>query len=165
MPANRIQHYVPKCHLRPFCSGSEAVNLYNIRRDKLIEGAPIKGQCARTYFYGKDGKLERALQPIEGFYATTVAKLTNDHRSATPADLANLRDFTLLQTFRTYGYIEKLLAVSDSHYADLEVAHARHRRGSHRHVDTTLPGLQEARSRPRDLTDRQSNAPAIHYVG
>ena len=160
MPANRIQHYVPKCHLRPFCSGSEAVNLYNIRRDKLIEGAPIKGQCARTYFYGKDGKLERALQPIEGFYATTVAKLTNDHRSATPADLANLRDFTLLQTFRTYGYIEKLLAVSDSHYADLEVGAHRRRRNcracstpqrkpsSCRYNTSWTPGSTQQTSRP-----------------
>jgi hypothetical protein len=124
MPANQNQHYVPKCHLRPFCLGSEAINLYNIRQDRLIERAPIKGQCARTYFYGRDGALERALQPLEGLYATTVAKLENDPASVTPKDLAHLRDSMLLQTFRTYGYIEKLMAASDHHYADLKAAAA-----------------------------------------
>jgi hypothetical protein len=124
MPQNKLQHYVPKCHLRPFCLDSEAsvINLYNITRNKLIEGAPIKGQCARNYFYGKDASLERALQDPEGTYAAVVAKATSDPGSITSGDLARLREFTLLQTFRTYGFVEKLMAMSERHYADLEAA-------------------------------------------
>jgi hypothetical protein len=103
-------------------SEGSAINLYNITRDRLIEGAPIKGQCASNYFYGKDGLLERALQKPEGAYAAIVAKTANDPGSITSVELARLREFTLLQTLRTYGYVEKLMAMSDQHYADLEAA-------------------------------------------
>jgi uncharacterized protein DUF4238 len=124
MPQNKLQHYVPKCHLRPFCSDPQgsAVNVYNISRDRLIKDAPIKGQCARNYFYGKDGLLERALQEPESAYGAIVAKATNDPGSITSGDLALLREFTLLQMFRPYGYVEKLMAMSDRHYADLQAA-------------------------------------------
>jgi len=124
MPQNKLQHYVPKCHLRPFCldSGGSAINLYNIARDKLIEGASIKGQCARDYFYGKDRVLERALQEPEGAYAAIVDKAANDPSSITSTELGRLREFTLLQTLRTYSYVEKLMAMSDQHYVDLEAA-------------------------------------------
>src|SRR5436190_22984104 len=120
MPQNKLQHYVPKCHLHHFCleSGGSAINLYNITRDRLIEGAPIKRQCARNYFYGQDGSLERALQEPEGAYAAIVAKAANEPGSITSMELARLREFTLLQTLRTYGYVEKLMAMSDRHYAD-----------------------------------------------
>lgn len=122
MPQNKIQHYVPKCHLRPFCLDGSSINLYNIGQDRLIEGAPIKGQCARNYFYGKDGALEQALQEPEGVYATIVAKATNDPSSISVGDLAGLRELTLLQTFRTYGYVEKLMAFTDQFHADMAVA-------------------------------------------
>src|SRR5262249_5330903 len=94
MPQNKLQHYVPKCHLRPFCldSGGSAINLYNIARDRLIEGAPIKGQCARDYFYGKDRVLERALQEPEGAYAAIVDKAANDPGSITSMELGRLRE-------------------------------------------------------------------------
>jgi Protein of unknown function (DUF4238) len=124
MPQNKLQHYVPKCHLRPFCSDPQgfAVNLYNISRDRLIKDAPIKGQCARNYFYGEDGLLERALQEPESAYGAIVAKARSDTGSITSKDLAFLREFTLLQTFRSYGYAEKLMAMSDRRYADLQAA-------------------------------------------
>lgn len=124
MPENKLQHYVPKCHLRPFSLDSErsAINLYNIARGRLIKGAPIKGQCARSYFYGTDPLLERALQEPEGAYAAVVAKVTCEPSSITSEDLACLREFTLLQTFRTYGYVEKLIAMADQHYADIKAA-------------------------------------------
>jgi Protein of unknown function (DUF4238) len=118
---------VPKCHLRPFCSDAEgpAVNLYNITRNRVIEGAPIKGQCARNYFYGKDGLLERALQEPKGAYGAIVAKAAKDPGSITSGDLVELREFTLLQTFRTYGYVEKMIAIGDRQYADWEAAAPR----------------------------------------
>jgi hypothetical protein len=88
----------------------------------LIEGAPIKGQCARDYFYGKDRILEHALEEPEGAYAAIVDKAAKDPGSITSMEFARLREFTLLQTFRTYGFVEKLMAVSARHYNDLEAA-------------------------------------------
>jgi hypothetical protein len=37
-----------------------SINLYNIRADRLISDAPVKGQCACHYWYGDDGQLEAA---------------------------------------------------------------------------------------------------------
>jgi hypothetical protein len=110
MPENKLQHYVPKCHLRPFFSGNEgaAINLYSVGSDRLILSAPMKDQCARDYFYGKDKRLERALQDPEGSYATVVAKAAAEPTSIDAEDLAILREFALLQSFRTYGRVEKL---------------------------------------------------------
>jgi hypothetical protein len=112
MPENKLQHYVPKCHLRPFCSeeGSAAINVFNIERSKVFQNAPIKGQCARDYFYGKDLILEKALQASEVQYGATIAKLNRDPGSVAVGNLTTLRTFSLLQTFRTYGYVEKLIA-------------------------------------------------------
>ncbi|TWA24752.1 uncharacterized protein DUF4238 [Sinorhizobium medicae] len=123
MAENKLHHYVPKCHLRQFASG-EAINLFNMASERLIRGAPIKGQCARNHFYGKDGGVERALQDIEGAYATTVAKAVASPADISLDDLAVLREFTLLQTFRTYGHVEKIMALAEKQYADLKAAGA-----------------------------------------
>jgi hypothetical protein len=122
MPQNKIQHYVPKCHLRMFSSDGKAINLFNFEHERLIHGAPIKGQCARNYFYGKDGELERALQEPEGIYATIISKITSDPNSVTVNDLSCLRQFTLLQSFRTFGYVEKLMSMTGRFEADIEAA-------------------------------------------
>ncbi|AXW32869.1 hypothetical protein CJO88_05685 [Ralstonia solanacearum] len=52
---NKNQHFVPRCYLRQFTidRGNKAINLYNVERDRFIEGAPVKNQCSGDYFYGK----------------------------------------------------------------------------------------------------------------
>lgn len=45
-----------------------AINVFNMARELQIKAAPAKGQCAKPYFYGRDGELERALQKPEGEY-------------------------------------------------------------------------------------------------
>lgn len=74
MTAYKAQHYVPKCYLRQFASDTSrrSISLYNLRSEKFISGAPIRHQCAKTNFYGDDLVLERAFQPLEGEYASTV---------------------------------------------------------------------------------------------
>lgn len=121
MPANKLQHYVPRAHLRPFSLASEgkAINMLAIASATLVEGAPIRGQCSRDYFYGKDLVVEKGLQEMEGTYAAIVKKAAADPTSITSADLLTLRDAALLQSLRTYGYIEKLRAMADEHYRDL----------------------------------------------
>jgi hypothetical protein len=63
MPAQKNQHFVPRAALKPFTLSSEgaAINVFNIKRDRAVQDAPVKGQCARDYFYGKDLKLENKL--------------------------------------------------------------------------------------------------------
>ncbi|WP_341991279.1 DUF4238 domain-containing protein [Azorhizobium sp. AG788] len=76
MPANKSQNFVPCCYLRAFCADDEgaAINVFNIGRELSIKGAPAKGQCARPYFYGRDGELERALQEPEGAYGEIMQR-------------------------------------------------------------------------------------------
>lgn len=80
MPANKSQHFVPRCYLRAFSANSEgvAINVFNMARELLIEAASTKGQCARSYFYGRDGELERALQKPEGEYGEIMRRIVDD---------------------------------------------------------------------------------------
>jgi hypothetical protein len=103
MAQNKNQHYVPKCHFRPFSLNGEGkcISLYNHINRKLVPKAPVAGQCARSYYYGDDLFLEKAFQGIEGAYATAVRNLTNSDGMATDEELSDLKGFTLLQTLRT----------------------------------------------------------------
>ncbi|MCG9722685.1 DUF4238 domain-containing protein [Shewanella sp. Isolate7] len=103
MASNKNQHYVPQCYLRQFSvsdTGS-SINLFNIDRKKFIQGAPIKNQCSKSYFYGDDLTLEKAFQPTEGQYSSILKqiksagyKLSEEHREF-------LKCFWLLQYLRT----------------------------------------------------------------
>jgi hypothetical protein len=121
MPANKLQHYVPKAHMRPFTLNAQgkAINMLSIGSRSLIEAAPTRGQCSRPYFYGKDLIIEKGLQQEEGVYAAIVAKAIADATAISVDDLAVLRRATLLQAFRSFGHIEKTIAMADGHYRDL----------------------------------------------
>jgi hypothetical protein len=81
--------------------------MYNTRHKKFIEHASIRGQCARNYLYGKDGKLETLLSEIEGKYAGLVAKVIAE--DALDADDWNtLRFFAYLQFRRTEEAISRM---------------------------------------------------------
>ena len=71
MPAHKNQHFVPRCALKPFSLGGtgDAINVFNIASKRAIRNAPVKGQCARAYLYGKDLKAEQLLMTLEGNYA------------------------------------------------------------------------------------------------
>lgn len=59
-------HFVPRRHLRRFSNQTEKqISLYNLKSEKLIEGAPIKSQCSRSYFYTKDPKFEKTFTELE----------------------------------------------------------------------------------------------------
>ena len=103
MASNKNQHFVPRCYLRPFTldGADSAIHLYNIDRQKFIEQAPVKHQCSGDYFYGKDSRVESAIQSMESAYGTALSEilksdyaLTDEHR-----DLLTL--FWLLQHLRT----------------------------------------------------------------
>jgi len=67
MADNKNQHYVPRVHLEPFTLDGEglAINLFNIDRLRPVHNAPVRNQCSGDYFYGKDERLERAINSVE----------------------------------------------------------------------------------------------------
>lgn len=103
MATNKNQHFVPRCYLRPFTppTNSSTINLFNIDRERLITGAPLKNQCSRNYFYGKDEKLESAIQAMEQGYASTLKRVTTNNYSLTEKDSQRLKYFWLFQYLRT----------------------------------------------------------------
>lgn len=114
MPAKKNQHFVPRCHLKPFTldGAGVAINVYHHPSNQGIPNAPVKGQCARDYFYGKDLVIENFLQDLEGGYATTIAKLVGDQTATVyDDDLRKLREFAYLQLSRTENAIKRRTAI------------------------------------------------------
>jgi hypothetical protein len=103
MPEHKRQHYVPRCYLKPFTlnTAGVAIDVFNISRQRAIRHAPIRGQCAKDYFYGEDLTLERSLQRIEGEYARAIRALQDGREVPTTGDLELLRNFAYLQYART----------------------------------------------------------------
>lgn len=102
MPHHKSQHYVPRCYLRNFAADNRglSINVYNIKNDKFIERAPIKSQCARSYFYGDDLIIEKSLQPIEGEYSRVCRKIFSNE-DIFESDMKFLIGFSFLQYLRT----------------------------------------------------------------
>lgn len=116
MAANKNQHFVPKCHLKPFSLNEkgEAINVFNHQNNKGIKYAAVKGQCAKSYFYGKDLALEKAFQTMEGDYATVIKKIYQNLDSITKKDLSILKHFAFLQMNRTEANIKKRAIAHES---------------------------------------------------
>ncbi|MGE8676667.1 MAG: DUF4238 domain-containing protein [Achromobacter kerstersii] len=104
MAEKKNQHYVPQMYLRNFASGSKkAIHLYNISAKRKISNAPIKGQCAASYFYGKDLKIENALQNIEGLVSKIIRGILDTDTLPKPRskEAGGLLVFTIFQYART----------------------------------------------------------------
>lgn len=111
MAHHKSQHYVPKCYLRNFAvdEGRVSINIFNISQNKLIKGASIKDQCARSYFYGEDLIIEKALQPFEGRYASVYRSIAKGELISDD-DLGFLAGFCYLQYLRTDIAAQRTLA-------------------------------------------------------
>lgn len=103
MASNKNQHFVPRCHLRPFTKdeGDAAINVFNLDRRKFIPNAPVKSQCSGDYFYGKDAQLEKAIQTVEGAYGSVLRTVRRPGYALTEGDKTVFRQFWLLQYLRT----------------------------------------------------------------
>lgn len=103
MATNKNQHFVPRVHLRPFTvdEGDAAINVFNLDREKLIQNAPVKNQCSRDYFYGRDEKLESAIQTVESAYGSVLSDLRKTGRPLEQGHKVVLLRFWLLQYMRT----------------------------------------------------------------
>jgi len=121
MAANKNQHFVPRCYLRPFSQNGEgrAISLFNLARKGAIDSAPVRGQCSGDYFYGEDLVLEKRLQAFEGLYATRLQSILESGYRLVEHDSDLLRAFWLLQYMRTDAAACALVGVFDSMDADL----------------------------------------------
>lgn len=111
MADHKNQHFVPRVHLKPFSidEKARAINLFLINKGRSIFGAPVKGQCSRDYLYGADGFLEKRLGRIEGSYAAMLSAVSEPGHLLDNDERFVLRYFTLLQSLRTFGQIERVL--------------------------------------------------------
>lgn len=100
---HKNQHYVPRTHLRPFSHRGEgkAIDLFAETQDRVITGASTSGQCSKSYFYGEDGQLEKSLQELEGYYASTVRKILAYAGGQSPELRGWMRMFWCTQWVRT----------------------------------------------------------------
>jgi hypothetical protein len=116
MADHKNQHYVPRCHFRPFSLGGEgkAIHLFNICKALPIPNAPVKGQCSKNYFHGKGG-LEDDLANIEGIYSSVVHPLIDGRSSLSHEDFRFFAAFAFLQYHRTASAIQR------KRYGDLEM--------------------------------------------
>ncbi|WP_309623298.1 DUF4238 domain-containing protein [Novosphingobium sp.] len=113
MGINKNQHFVPKVYLRPFGNASQkAINLYNFGLDFCVEGASIKNQCSRNYFYGNDPKFEDFIQYFEGRYGELITRLRRGLIGKN--DISALFNFFVLQHLRTPHMLSQRLDVFDA---------------------------------------------------
>jgi hypothetical protein len=124
MPAHKNQHFVPRCALKPFSldGAGAAINVFNITTKRAIQNAPVKGQCARDYLYGKASlKAEHVLTKLEGQYARVIALATSGGILSTN-DLEWIRVSILVQMRRTELAIDQM-----RHFANdmVDIAFAR----------------------------------------
>jgi len=113
MASNKNQHFVPQCYLKRFSheGSNSSICLYIYYRKYFITNASIKSQCSKSYFYGEDLKLEKALQPIEGKYSKLVKKIVTPGYKLNEADSDFLLDFWLLQHMRTEAASRKYVEI------------------------------------------------------
>lgn len=84
MPQNKSHHFVPHFYLRYFTRDGKRIDLFNISRKGLIRNAPLKGQCCRDYFYGKNIEHEQSLAETEGQTAELFRCIFRERRLPRP---------------------------------------------------------------------------------
>lgn len=84
MPQNKNHHYVPQFYLRFFSQDGRSVGTYSLKSQRSVLNAPIKGQCQRGYFYGRDGIAETAFSAAEGATAKVLKDIAVARLPPTP---------------------------------------------------------------------------------
>lgn len=115
MATNKNQHFVPRVHLRAFATPTteDAIHLYNIDRDKVVLNAPLKHQCSRDYFYGRDARLDEAIQAVEREYGRVMRGLHDSQSSFSDEDRVSLIIFWYLQYLRTEAACRRSVEMMD----------------------------------------------------
>lgn len=116
------QHFVPQMLLRRFAvpnTRERAVAAFNLETNKTVPIASISGQCARSFYYGKDGTIERSLARVEGAAALAIDSVIKSQVPAEPEtkEWADIITFLAVQRGRTPGSVnasnQRLAAMMD----------------------------------------------------
>lgn len=75
MTSNKRHHFVPQFYIRNFSEDKRRVAVFNINQRKTVLSASIKGQCQRSFLYGKDGEREKLLSQIETKAAIVIHRV------------------------------------------------------------------------------------------
>lgn len=105
------QHYVPRFYLRNFSEMEGAVRMYNINDDRIIHEASIKGQCQKSYMYGRNEILEGIISDFESEVAPVIKKYLVEKRKIPfrkKEEMSYIIFFIALQMVRT-EYQEKMV--------------------------------------------------------
>lgn len=105
------QHFVPKFYFRNFSTDHCTIGSLLIRDGRIIDRAPIKGQCARKNFYGCK-ELESLFSDLEGRHSSAIVAALDVANNAASADfsIAEISDFlqaVMFQRSRTALEIDK----------------------------------------------------------
>ncbi|WP_345988734.1 DUF4238 domain-containing protein [Sulfurimonas sp. HSL1-2] len=74
MANRKNQHFVPQYYFRYFSKGQSSINVLLKDSGKIIENAPIKGQCSKNNFYGSV-EIESLFSKIEGRHSAVLKKI------------------------------------------------------------------------------------------
>lgn len=121
MPDNKNQHYVPRFYLRYFTQHERCIDLFNLRTKKLIRRAPIKGQCCRDYFYGKNLDHEKSLSQAEGEISSMFGALFERRRLPSPFSAGHLLlcFHVVSQAYRTQYAADTLDEITDGMWKEI----------------------------------------------
>src|SRR3569832_1398994 len=99
MPPNKRHHFVPQFYLRNF-GVEDSIALYNVSRRRHVRTASIRGECQRSYLYGKDPSVEAALAQMEGMACNAIRRVITTE--LVPADTSD--DFFSLIAFVAFQH-------------------------------------------------------------
>ncbi len=118
------QHYVPRFLLRNFAlpySKRKAVELLDLQKGLFHSPAPIKTQCKRDYFYGKDQAMENLLRDLETLASRVIREAIASRSTpkfATP-DWHTMVDFIAIQHGRTPAAVEEGNSFATAMFRDM----------------------------------------------
>lgn len=116
MAENKRHHYVPKFYLRWFSADKKSLNLLHVKSGKKILAVPLKNQCYRDYFYGKEDTHEKALGAMEGVAASALRRMIDAGRppNSHEEDFQTILIFLLVQSYRTGYQVDGVNEMTDN---------------------------------------------------
>lgn len=103
MADRKKQHYVPKFYLKFFSDNGIHINAYLIKDQSIHQNIPYESQVNEKYFYGSDGKMERALGRLENKVKKILDNIIINNKlpSVRTIERTDLLFFCVLQSART----------------------------------------------------------------
>jgi len=105
MPEKKKHHYVPIFYLKLFSNkkDNKTIGIFNIESKKFISDGALKSQAQKNYLYGKDKRIENALQFLESDASRIFTLLVEKHKLPTVGtkDHFTLFEYVVFQATRT----------------------------------------------------------------